>query len=325
MRRRDFIAGLGGAAAWPLMARAQQPAMPVIGFLHSASPGPFMNTLAAFRRGLSEAGYSEGQNVSIDYRWAGGQFDRLSGMAADLVRRQVALIFAGSSPAALAAKTETTTIPIVFAVGDDPVHAGLVQSLSRPEGNLTGTTFFTVALGAKRLELLHELVPNATTIAMVLNSKAPTAEAQIADAKNGARATGQQIQIYTASTASEIEMAFNNMMQRKPDALLVGTDPFFNNQRDQLVSLAARHRIPAVYALRAYALAGGMMSYGASITDAAHGAGIYVGRILKGVRPSDLPIVQPTRFELVLNLKAAKSIDFTIPESFLLRADEVIE
>jgi putative ABC transport system substrate-binding protein len=326
MRRRSFITLLGGAAAaWPLVARAQQAAMPVIGLLGSGSPSPFAQAVAAVRRGLNGTGYAEGQNVRMEYRWAEGQFHRLPALAADLVHRQVSLILASGPPAANAAKAATQTIPIVFTIGDDPVATGLVTSLNRPGGNVTGVSFFTIALGAKRLELLHELVPNASLFAMILNPKSPNADVQLKDAQAAAQAIGQEIRIFNASTGNEIDAAFADIAKQKFDALLVGTDPFFTSQRDRLVAQAARNRLPAVYSLRAYAQAGGLMSYGASLTDAYQQAGIYAGKILKGTKPADLPVMQSTKFELVINLRTAKELGLDVPWFLQQRADEVIE
>jgi len=299
--------------------------MPVIGFLHSGSPSVFSRSAEAFRNGLAETGHTQGQSVIVEYHWAEGQFNRLPEMAADLVRRQVAVIFAGGPPAALAAKAATSTIPIVFAMGDDPVTTGLVASLNRPGGNITGATFFTFALGAKRLELLHELVPRAATIALILNPKSPNAEAQRADAEASAAVTGRQLHVLNASTDHDIDLLSEALLQLKPDALLVGTDPFFTSQRNRLVSLASQRRIAAIYSLREYATAGGLMSYGASAVEAHRLAGVYAGRVLKGVRPADIPVEQPTKFELVINLKTAKALGLEIPPTLLARADEVIE
>jgi putative ABC transport system substrate-binding protein len=312
------------AAGWPVAAQAQQQ-MPVIGFLGSGSPTPFAQAVAAVRRGLNETGYVEGQNVRLEYRWAEGQFHRLPELAADLVHRQVNLILASGPPASTAAKSATPIIPIVFAIGDDPIAAGLVTSLNRPGGNVTGVSFFTIALGAKRLELLHELVPNATVFAMILNPKSPNAAVQLKDAKAAAQAIGQQIHIFNASTEAEIDAAFASIAKQTFDALLVGTDPFFTSQRDRLVALAATNRIPAIYSLRAYAQAGGLINYGASLTDAYQQAGIYAGKILKGTKPTDLPVMQSTKFELVINLRAAKELGLEVPWFLQQRANEVIE
>jgi putative ABC transport system substrate-binding protein len=329
MRRREFMAGLGSAAAaLPAVVRAQQPAIPVIGFLHNATLEAISPTLiAAFRAGLAELGYVEGQNVVIAYRWAEGRNDRLPALAADLVRRRVAVITgANSTTTALAAKAATSTIPIVFLVGVDSVKTGLVASLNRPGGNLTGVSSFTGDLTTKRLQLLHEFLPRATSIALLLNPSNPVAaEAQKRDAELAAQALGVHLSIVAASDASKIETAFRSLVERGSGALLLGDDATFNAQRDQIVALAAHHAVPAIYAVREYTVAGGLMSYGTSRVDAWRLVGSYTGRILKGEKPADLPIVQPTKFELVINLKAAKALGLTIPETLLATADEVIQ
>jgi len=326
MRRREFMAGLAGAAAWPLAARAQQPAMPVIGVLDIRSAGEAVFTLTAFRSGLTEAGFSEGRNVAIEYRWADGLRDRLPALAADLINRQVTVIAATGSPAsALAAKAATTTIPIVFLVGDDPVKGGLVASISRPGGNATGVAFLVEALEPKRLGLLHELIPRADVIAVLVNPNSPTAEARSRELHEAARAIGVQILILNVGDDRELEPAFTTLVHRGAGALLVTADPFFMVKREQFVALAAHHAIPAIYFFREFASAGGLMSYSTSLPDAYRQTGIYVGRVLKGAKPADLPIIQPTKFEFVVNLKTAKTLGLTFPPGLLAIADEVIE
>ena len=326
MKRRDFITLLGGAAAWPIAARAQQPAMPVIGFLDPRSPDAMADRLPAFRQGLKEVGYVEGENVTIVYRFAEGQLDRLPELAADLVRRRVTVIAASAQPAAIAAKPATTTIPIGFIVAEDPVRLGLVVSLARPGGNLTGINIFSGELTAKRLELLREMVPGAARIAVLVNpANATLAETTLRDVQPAASAMGLQIQVLNASTSSEINAAFATFERERPDALFVGTDPFFTSRRAQMVQLAARHMVPAAYHARHYPEIGGLMSYGSNVADGLRQLGVYTGRILKGAKPADLPVVQASKFELVINAETARMLGLTVPPTLLARADEVLE
>jgi len=327
MKRRKFITLLGGAAAAasPLAVRAQQPAMPVIGFLASPSRTFSDFVLPAFRQGLKDNGYVEGENVAIEYRWAENQIDQLPTLAADLVRRPVALIVAVGPPATLAAKAATTTIPIVFGVGDDPVKIGLVTSLARPGGNLTGINFFSSELAAKRIELLHEMVPAAARVGVLGDPTFPLTESSVRDAETAARTMGLQVKVLSASTSREINAAFANFVRERPDVLYVGPSPFFISRRVQLTQLAARHAVPAIYSVRQYTEAGGLMSYGTSQTDAFRQMGVYTGRILKGVKPADLPVIQSTKFELVINAETARMLDLTVPDKLLSLADEVIE
>jgi putative ABC transport system substrate-binding protein len=326
MRRRKFIALLGGAAAaWPLAARAQQPAMPVIGFLNGTSPEGYEPFLSAFRQGLSEAGYVENHNVAIEYRWAKGHYDRLPELAADLVHRGVTVIAATSTPANRIAKAATTTIPIVFTTSSDPVALGLVASLSRPGGNVTGVVTLNVELGSKRLELLREVVAADTAIVVLANPANPNFEAQLTDLQTAARSIGQRIVVVTAETEGDIDAAFARLAQEQAGAVLVNTDAFLFSRREQLAALAKRHAVPAIFDRREFAAAGGLMSYGGSVTDAYRLAGGYTGRILKGEKPADLPVQQATKVELTLNLKTAKALGLNLPLTLLGRADEVIE
>jgi putative ABC transport system substrate-binding protein len=329
VRRRAFITLLGGAAAapvcWPLTARAQQQQVPVIGYLHSASPGPFAPFVVAFRQGLREAGFVDGQNVAIEYRWAEGRFDRLPAMATELVERRVSLIVAqGGTPAALAAKA-AGTIPIVFSTGGDPVKEGLVASLSRPGGNVTGISVLTAQLAAKRLEIMREVVPKADVIAMLANPANIPSRMQVQDAQEAARALGVAIHVLEASSPGDFEPAFAALARLQIGALVVGADPYFHSQRERIVALAARHAVPAIYEWREFAESGGLMSYGTNLAESYRLVGLYAGRILKGAKPADLPVMQATTVELVVNLRTAKTLGLTIPTPLLGRADVVIE
>jgi ABC-type uncharacterized transport system substrate-binding protein len=326
VKRRDFITLLGGAAAWPLAARAQQPTMPVIGFLNSEAPDLFAYLVRAFRQGLSQSGYVEGSNVEIEYRWAEGRYDRLPALAADLIRRQVTVIAANSPAPVMAAKAATTTIPIVFATGYDPVAGGLVTSLARPGGNLTGVTSLTAEVGPKRVELLHELAPTATSIALLVNPAAgPLRETILADLQAASRKLGLHFHVLHASAAHDLDNAFATLTQLRAGGLVIGSDPFFNSQSEQLAVLAMRHAVLAIYQYREFAAAGGLMSYGGSLTDMYRQVGVYTGRILKGEKPADLPVQQSTKVELIINLKTAKALGLEVPATLLARADEVIE
>jgi putative tryptophan/tyrosine transport system substrate-binding protein len=327
MRRRNFLGLISGAAiAFPLSARAQQAAMPVIGYLSSRSPGEAAALAAAFRKGLGDGGYVEGQNVAIEYRWAEGHYDRLPEMAADLVRQGVTVLVAtGGEPSALAAKTATSTIPIVFSVGGDPVKTGLVESLGRPGGNATGVSVLTTAPESKRLGLLHELVPGAKIVGVLIDPNYQEAEAQARELRQAAGTLGQPIQLAYAKSDAELEQAFETLVREHADALLVSADPFFDTRRDRIIAFAAEHRLPAVYQFRQYTAAGGLMSYGVDLPAGYRQIGAYAGQILKGAKPADLPIVQSIRFEFVINLKTAKTLGLEVPAMLLARADEVIE
>jgi putative tryptophan/tyrosine transport system substrate-binding protein len=327
MRRREFIAGLGGAAAWPVFARAQQPAVPVVGFLDGGSADVPAGSVVAFRKGLSEAGYVEGQNVTVEYHWLEGQYDGLPTLMADLVRRRVAVIATSiSRPAAIAAKAATATIPIVFGVGEDPVKLGLVASLARPGGNATGINFFGQEVDVKRLGLLHELVPKAVRVAVLVNpANASNAETTLREVQKAARAIGLQIHVLNASTSREIDAAFATLARERTEALFVASESFFASHRVQFATLTARDRIPAAHGDRDTVAVGGLMSYGTNFADTLRQVGVYTGNILKGVKPADLPVVQSTKFELVINLKTAKALGLTIPETLLATADEVIQ
>jgi putative ABC transport system substrate-binding protein len=326
MKRREFITLLGGAAAWPLAARAQQAAVPVIGFMSARSPEDSVHLLEAFRRGLKEGGFVEGENVAIEFRWARGNYSRLPLLAADLVSRQVAaIVAAGGEPSGLAAKSATAAIPIVFANGGDPLTSGLVISLNRPGGNMTGMTFYTVALAGKRLELIRALVPTAGAMGFFVNRNNPAEEPEIRDAEAAARAHGVRLHVLNITSERDIDAAFTSLLERRAGALLVGSDPVFFGFSDKLVELTARHALPAVYYAREFAEAGGLMSYGSRQNDTYRQAGIYVAKILQGAKPADLPVMQPTKFEFVINLKSAKALGLQIPDKLLALADEVIE
>jgi putative tryptophan/tyrosine transport system substrate-binding protein len=326
MRRRDFIALVGSAAAVPLATRAQQPALPVVGFLSSGSKESDTRRLTAFWRGLNETGYVEGRNVASEYRWADDNYDSFPALTADLVKRQVAgIVTIGGEQSALAAKAATNKIPIVFVIDGDPVSIGLVDSINRPGGNVTGMSLMSSALESKRLELLSELMPKGTKIAILVNPDYPDTDFQLGSVETAASNIGQTIHVLNARTERELSTAFMAVVEQRAGAVLVAADPFFNRARDQIVALAARFEVPAIYESREFVVAGGLISYGASVAAAHHGAGIYVGEILKGAKPADLPVQQPTKFELVINLKVAKAIGLEIAPTFLVRTDEIIE
>jgi putative ABC transport system substrate-binding protein len=325
MRRREFIAGFGSAAAWPVVARAQQSVVPVVGYLDAGASEARRHYAVAFSRGLSEAGYTEGRNVAIEYRWAENRFDQLPSIAAEFVRRNVAVIVALTTPSATAAKNATATIPIVFSIGADPIKFGLVSSFNRPGANVTGFSGVTNALGAKNLEFLHELLPRATVIAMLVNPANPNAGFDTADAQIAARKLGLRLLVLNGANQTDIGAAFTTMVEQRASALLVSSDASFLSNSNQLIELSARHRIPAIYDRREFPLAGGLMSYETSRIDALRQIGMYVGRILRGEKPADLPVMQPTKFELMINLKTAKALGLTIPETLLATADEVIQ
>ena len=326
MRRRQFLHALGGAAAWPLAARAQQQAMPVIGFMSSRSPEDSAYLVAAFRGGLGELGFVDGRNIAIEYRWGLGQYDRMPALAADLVNRHVAvLVGVGGDISAVAAKRATSTIPIVFGLGSDPIKAGLVESLNRPGGNATGFTLLTNELEAKRIGMLHDLLPGAAVIGALLNPNFPPAVGQLELLEVASRAINQKIYVLKAGNDTELDTAFAALVQQKVGALLVAADPYFDTRRDRFIAFAEKNRLPTMYQFRDYAVAGGLISYGPNITDMYRQAGVYTGQILKGARPADLPVLQPTKFEFVINLKTAKALGLTIPAGLISYADEVIE
>jgi putative ABC transport system substrate-binding protein len=325
MRRRDFITLLGGAAAWPLAARAQQPAMPVIGFLNSTSPGSIRRQVAAFHQGLKDAGYVEGQNAAIEYRWAHGQYERLPALAAELVQRPVAVLAATSTPAALAAKAVTTTLPTVFTTAANPVELGLVAGLSRPGGNVTGATQLNVEIGPKRLELVRELIPMATVVGLLVNPTNPAATTLSRDLEAAARTLGLELHVLNASTERDIDEAFATLVQRRASALVFVADPFFVDRSEQLGALTLRHALPTIFQYQEFLDAGGLISYSGSATDSYRWAGNYSGRILKGEKPADLPVHQSTKVELIINLKTAKALGLEVPRTLIARADEVIE
>jgi putative ABC transport system substrate-binding protein len=325
IKRRDFIAGLGSAVAWPVAARAQQPTMPVIGYLSAQSADDDYNNVAPFLQALKETGYAEGQNIAIEYRWAENRYDRLPALAADLVRHRVAVLVSRGTPAALAAKAATATIPIVFVVGGDPVALGLVTSLSRPGGNVTGGAVLAAEVAPKRLQLLHVLMPSVALFGVLTDPAYPATPSIIADLQLGARSLGTQLVFASARTDSDLEPAFATLSQHRAGAVLVGSGTFFNRRVEELAALAAHHALPAIYPYREFALAGGLMSYGSSLHYVSHQIGLYTGRILKGEKPADLPVQQATKLELVINLKTAKALGLTIPETLLATADEVIQ
>jgi len=325
MRRRDFLGVLGSASAvWPLVARAQQ-AMPLVGFLHAASQQPNAHVVTAFVQGLKDAGYVQGQNLQIEYRWAEGQYDRMAPMAQEFVDRKAAVILAGALPAAIAAKQVTATVPIVFVIGADAVKFGIVESLNRPGGNVTGVSQLYRELGAKRLELLREIVPPTALIGVLINSRNPNTEDHLAQINAAARSVGQQVAVFDAFSQRDIDMAFSGLVARKAGALLLSDDPVLTVRRDQIIALAARHKLPTIYYTREFVSAGGLISYGSATGDNYRQGGIYVGRILSGAKPADLPVLQPSRFELVINLKTAKALGLSVPPAVIARSDEVIE